>query len=128
MMLIGIVFATIHGVCLPFLLIVYGSTLDEFAQYSITMFCEGNITVNCTTRGAARDDLIDYINHPIVLYYCIIGLVTILSGWINVVTFQFSAGRQVKKIRIAVFNSIMKQEISWFDSNPTGEINSRLNE
>lgn len=128
MMLIGIVSAAVHGTTFPFLLVVYGTTLDEFAQYSITVFCEGNTTVNCTTRNAARDDLIDTINHPIILYYCIIGLVTILCGWIQVVTFQISAGRQVNKMRTAFLNSVVKQEISWFDHNSTGEINSRLNE
>ena len=128
MMLIGIVSAAIHGMCLPFLLVVYGTTLDEFAQYSITVFCEGNNTDNCTTRSAARDNLIDNINHPTILYYSVIALVTILSAWIQVVTFRLAAERQIKKIRIAFFSSIMKQEIAWFDCNLTGEINSRLNE
>lgn len=128
MMLIGIFASVIHGMCLPFLLIMYGTTLDEFAQYSITVFCEGNVTINCTTRSEARDNLIDNINHPIILYYCIIAVVTVLSGWIQLATFQLAAGRQVQKIRSAFFYSIMKQEISWFDCNSTGEINSRLNE
>ena len=128
MMLIGIMAAAAHGMCLPFLFVVYGTTLDEFAQYSITVFCEGNVTDNCTNRSAARDNLIDNISHPIILYYCIIGLVTVLSGWAQVITFQVSSGRQVKKIRTALFYSIMKQEIPWFDHNATGEINSRLNE
>ena len=128
MILIGIVSAAVHGMCLPFLFVVYGTTLDEFAQYSITVFCEGNVTDNCTTRNAAKDNLIDNISHPIMLYYCIIGLVTVLSAWAQVITFQVSSGRQVKRIRIAFFYSIMKQEIPWFDCNATGEINSRLNE
>ena len=128
MMLIGIVSAAIHGMCLPFLFVVYGTTLDEFAQYSITVFCEGNNTDNCTTHSAARDNLIDNINHPTILYFSVIGLVTILSAWIQVVTFRLAAERQIKKIRTAIFSSIMKQEIAWFDHNSTGEINSRLNE
>jgi len=127
MMSFGLIFAIVHGMCLPFLLIVFGTTIDEFASYSITTFCEENITVNCTSRSAARDDLIDEINHPIVLYYVIIGAVTIISGWIQLILFQISAGRQVKKIRTAFFCAILKQEISWFDLNATGEINSRLN-
>ena len=127
MILIGIMSAAIHGMCLPFLLVVYGTTLDEFAQYSITIFCEGNVTDNCTTRSAAKDNLIHNISHPILLYYCIIGLVSISCGWLQVVTFKLSSGRQIKKIRTAFFYSIIKQEISWFDCNTTGEINSWLN-
>ena len=128
MILIGIVSAAIHGICLPFLVVVYGTTLEEFAQYSITVFCEGNNTDNCTTHSAAKDNLIDNINHPVILYYCVIGLVTTLSAWIQVVTFQLAAGRQIKKIRTAFFSSVMKQEIAWFDCKSTGEINCRLNE
>ena len=126
-MSVGIVMAIIHGMCQPFLFVVYGTTIDEFAQYSITIFCEVNTTANCTSRSTARDTLTDKITHPIVLYFCVIGLVTILSGWIQVVMFQLSAGRQVKKICMEFFCSIMKQEIAWFDCNATGEINSRLN-
>ena len=81
------------------------------SSYSITVFCEGNVTDNCTTRSAARDNLIDNISHPIMLYYCIIGLVSILCGWVQMMTIQPSSGRQVKRIRIAFFYSIMKQEI-----------------
>lgn len=127
MMSVGIVMAAIHGTCLPFVLVVYGTTLDEFARYSITVFCEGNTTANCTSRSTARDTLIDEVTHPTILYFCIIGLVTVISGWIQVVMFQLSAGQQVKRIRMEYFCSIMKQEIAWFDHNATGEINSRLN-
>ena len=128
MMLAGIISAIVHGMCLPFLLVVYGTTLDDFAQYSITVFCNENITVNCTTHSVAGDILIDNINHPIILYYCIIGTVTVLSSWVQVTTFQISSRRLVKKIRTAFFNSIMKKEIFWFDKSAAGEINSRLNE
>ena len=128
MMLIGLISAIIHGMCLPFLLIVFGTTIDKFAQYSIMVFCEENITENCTSREEARDDLINEINHPFILYYALIGTVTVISGWARLTLFQIAAGRQVMKIRTAFFHAIMKQEISWFDLNATGGINSRLNE
>ena len=130
MMLIGILSGVVHGVCLLFMFIVFGSTIDEFAVFAAGGFCDVNlnITVNCTDRSEARDDLIDYVNHPIIFYYCLIGVISLLSGWLQVMMFQLAAERQVTKIRTLFFRAILKQEISWFDLNPTGEINSRLNE
>lgn len=134
MMLVGILSGVIHGVCLLFMFIVFGSTIDEFAEFAFGdtsgVFCDVNlnITVNCTDRSEARDDLIDYVNHPIIFYYCLIGVVSFLSSWLQVTLFQLPAERQVTKIRTLFFRAILKQEISWFDLNPTGEINSRLNE
>ena len=127
-MLLGTVAAVTHGVALILNLVVFGNTLDEFATFAGSTICGGNITENCTSRSDAEDQLIDTINHPIVYQYCLLGLVNVLSGWIQVMLYQFSATRQVKKIRVAYFQSILKQEIAWFDLNPTGEINSRLNE
>jgi len=127
-MLFGAVAAVAHGVAFIFLLVVFGNTLDEFATFAGSIICGGNMTVNCTNRSNAEDQLVDAINHPIVYQYCMIGAIVALSGWIQVMLFQFAAARQVKKIRVAYFRSILKQEIAWFDLNPTGEINSRLNE
>ena len=130
MMLTGMVAGTIHGMCLLLLFIVFGSTLDEFVEYVAAEFCDNNlnITTNCTDRDAARDHLIDYINHPIIFYYCLIGVISLTCGWLQVTMFQLAAERQIKKIRTLFFRAILKQEISWFDLNPSGELNSRLNE
>ena len=129
-MLIGVVSGAIHGVCLLFLFIVFGSSLDDFVIFAASVFCDEdvNITTNCTDRSEARDELIDQVNHPVIFYYCLIGVVSLSCGWLQVTMFQLSAERQVAKIRTLFFRAILKQEISWFDLNPTGEINSRLNE
>ena len=130
MMLVGVLSGVVHGVCLLFMFVVFGMTIDEFVVFTSGVFCDVNlnITVNCTDRSEARDDLIDYVNHPIIFYYCLIGVVSFLAGWLQVTFFQLAAERQVTKIRTLFFRAILKQEISWFDLNPTGEINSRLNE
>ena len=134
MMLVGILSGAVHGVCLLFLFVVFGITIDEFVVFAaggpFGVFCDINLntTVNCTDRSEARDDLIDYVNHPVIFYYCLIGVISLVAGWLQVTLFQLAAERQVTKIRTLFFRAILKQEISWFDLNPTGEINSRLNE
>ena len=41
---------------------------------------------------------------------------------------MLQAVRQVKKIRILFFKSILRQDVSFFDLNSTGELNTRLAE
>ena len=130
-MLIGAASGLFHGVCYVFMLIVFGLSLEEFARFE---FCSDNQDTNltsiigCTDINMERDELIDRINHPIIFYYCLIGVISLASGWLQVTMFQLAAERQITKIRTLFFRAILKQEISWFDLNPTGEVNSRLNE
>jgi len=133
MMLVGILSGATHGVCFIFLFIVFGSTIDEFSQFaayeSTDAFCgDNNNSTDCIDRDTERDELIDTVNHPIIFYYCLIGIISLICGWLQVTMFQLAAERQITKIRTLFFRAILKQEISWFDLNPTGEINSRLNE
>lgn len=40
--------------------------------------------------------------------------------------FQTAAERQVHRIRLRYYRAILRQDIAWFDTNPTGEVASRL--
>lgn len=62
------------------------------------------------------------------IYYSIMGGVVLVAAYIQVSFWTIAAGRQVKRIRQLFFHSIMRQEISWFDINDTGELNTRLTE
>ena len=42
--------------------------------------------------------------------------------------YQLAAERQVYKIRLLFYQAILRQNIGWFDSNPSGELSSRLTE
>lgn len=52
----------------------------------------------------------------------------LLAAYMQVSFWTIAAGRQVKRIRSLFFHCIMQQEISWFDVNDTGELNTRLTE
>lgn len=51
-----------------------------------------------------------------------------MAAYMQVSFWTITAGRQVKRIRSLFFHCIMQQEISWFDMNDTGELNTRLTE
>ena len=47
---------------------------------------------------------------------------------IQISLFQAACERQIKKIRLAFYRAILRQEIGWFDANPSAELSSRIAE
>jgi len=123
MMLVGAISGLCHGASFVLFLVVFGTSIDEFAEYTA---CRENLTVNCSESEAA-DDLIDTINYPIIVYYSGLGILAQGFAWLQVTLFQFSSERQVKRIRTLFFRAVLRQEISWFDVHSSGELGSRLN-
>ena len=90
-------------------------TLDEVLKESFS------------TLTTCLDDslFIEEINKQIYIFIGIaVGalLVAIVGVWL----FQTAAERQVHRIRLCYYKAILRQDIAWFDSNPTGEVASRL--
>jgi ATP-binding cassette subfamily B (MDR/TAP) protein 1 len=62
------------------------------------------------------------------IYYVAIGVAVLFAAW-GQVTFWLAASiRQSSRIRTELFRSIMRQEIGWFDTNETGELNTRMSD
>ena len=150
-MFFGAVTAMAHGASLPLLMVVYGETTNAFSNEFLSREIAstvGNVSVDnlnctelneiCSTRDDCRffvddslcttgDELIDEIN-ILVIYYCALGVVAFLCGWLHVSLFQYACERQLQIIRKKFFRSVLRQEVGWFDVNSVGELNSRLNE
>lgn len=60
--------------------------------------------------------------------YSILGFSAMVAAFFQVSLWTLASGRQVKRIRSLFFHHVMQQEISWFDINETGELNTRLSE
>ena len=82
--------------------------------------------VECTSKS----DLLEELDKPDgpILFFCWLGLTVLVTGWLHVSLFQVACERQVNVIRKRFFRAILSQDISWFDANGTGELNSRMNE
>ena len=151
-MLVGVATAIAHGVGLPLLMVVFGETTDVFSNEFLTRDIARSVNVpvddlNCTHLNmicstterdtcqffveddlcTTGDDLIEDINE-LVIYYCVLGVVAFVCGWLHVSLFQYACERQLQIIRNKFFHSILRQEIGWFDVNSVGKINSRINE
>lgn len=63
-----------------------------------------------------------------IYIFLMIVVAVFIVGYFQVTLMQLACERQVQKIRILFYKSILKQNIGWFDTNPGGELASRLNE
>lgn len=64
----------------------------------------------------------------LAIYYIYLAIGTMIVAYLHTGLFSVTAVRQTKKMRTAFFNSVMRQNIGWFDTYDVGELNSRLTE
>ena len=64
----------------------------------------------------------------IVYLFLIITFGVFIAAYIQISFMQAACERQVQKIRLLYYRSVLRQDIGWFDLNPSGEVSSRLNE
>ena len=146
-MLIGAVAAIGVGVANPLSMLIVGDIINAFTFNALTnnvslhLF---NKTVDCnnillssiiqnfsTTENYIscmdNDGLVRSINLAI---YKIIGIAVgvFVASYIQVFFYQMACERQLYKIRLYYYRAILRQDIGWFDSNPSGKLASRLSE
>ena len=123
---------------------------ETFNLSNISEPFAGNVTVDCDTVfnfnnvSLALDDIIpliygkgrvcldddafvDFIEIQCYIYIGIAVGIFILSG-LQSLFFQLVATRQIRLIRQNFYRAILRQNIGWFDANPSGELSSRLSE
>ncbi|XP_061185952.1 ATP-dependent translocase ABCB1-like isoform X2 [Saccostrea echinata] len=84
-----------------------------------------NVTDFSSLDKAISEDLLDTMT-VFVYYYIGIGGGVLIFGYGQLACWVTAAERQTHRIRIAFFRNIMRQEISWFDTHDSGELNTRL--
>ncbi|XP_076438744.1 ATP-dependent translocase ABCB1-like [Babylonia areolata] len=60
------------------------------------------------------------------IYYVITGLVVTVCGYVQVVTWMAASERQSHRIRNLFLYNVLRQDIGWFDTHESGELNTRL--
>uniref|UniRef100_A0A8C3IEG4 ABC-type xenobiotic transporter n=1 Tax=Chrysemys picta bellii TaxID=8478 RepID=A0A8C3IEG4_CHRPI len=112
LMVFGTIAAVLNGVCLPLMSLVFGEMSDGFVSGFHSLSTSGfAMSVEC-----------------FALYYVGIGTTALVFGYLQISFWVLAAARQTKKIRKTFFHAILGQELSWFDSSNSGELNTRLTE
>ncbi|KAK6165549.1 hypothetical protein SNE40_022457 [Patella caerulea] len=97
--------------------------LKSHCEY-LSNLTDGNYTCDAI-QPQLTNQLLDQM-FTYTIYYIIIGCAVIVLGYLQITVWMTSAERQAHRIRLEFFRNVMRQEIGWFDTNDTGEVNSRL--
>ncbi|KAL7735124.1 hypothetical protein ACLKA6_001989 [Drosophila palustris] len=79
------------------------------------------------TRDATSDALLDAVQ-DFSLKNTFIGIVMLVCSYISVTCFNYAAHSQIMSVRSKFFKSVLRQDMSWYDFNQSGEVASRMNE
>ena len=62
----------------------------------------------------------------VLKFYVLICFLALFLNYLSNICLNASAERQIKKMREVLFESVLRQDIAYFDKNKFGEINSAL--
>ncbi len=111
--------------------LVFAATGGSEPQ-TVTIFI--NVTSTWTTVFQdLRSECLDedgFIRGINTFVYVFVGIAVgvFTFAYLEISLFQTACERQVKKIRLAFYQAIVRQEVGWFDANPSGELTSRIAE
>ena len=68
------------------------------------------------------------VTDTLCVLFSVIGSVVVVGGYIQVSLWMMAAERQSHRIRNRFLYNVLRQDIGWFDTHETGELNTRLAE
>ncbi|XP_063421437.1 ATP-dependent translocase ABCB1-like isoform X2 [Mytilus trossulus] len=74
-----------------------------------------------------QDELLDQMK-TFALYYIAIAGGVMVCGYVQVSFWAVASERQAHRIRDMFLRNVLRQEIGWFDTHETGELNTRLSD
>ena len=107
----------IYGIVTPTQFIIFGKMVNDFVEY----------IVDANYRTADIPDL-EASTTKTAVYYVLLAIGNLVFAWLGMGLFALSAERQVHKMRLAMFQSVIYQNIGWFETFSVGELNTRFTE
>ena len=117
LIILGTLAAVAHGAAIPVQFIIFGDLIQSFIDFAQKQ------TSNATHTYDLNGEMTKF-----ALYYVYLAAGNLVVAYGQMALWSLTATRQVKKMRLALFSSILKQDIGWFDTSEPGELNNRLNE
>ena len=106
--MLGVIFALIAGCSFPWFAFLWGRILDAF--------------LNANNGQARLDDAIHYRN---IFFY--VGIGALFSSWIAFVSWTILSERLSTKCRKACMNSLLRQDVGWFDQQDQFHLSNQFN-
>ncbi|XP_060590153.1 ATP-dependent translocase ABCB1-like isoform X2 [Ruditapes philippinarum] len=99
---------------------------DLLEPYLSFITTDTNSTVDISViKSAITDDLLDTMR-TYAFYFIGIGAGVVVLGYGQVMFWMIASERQTHRIRKNFYKNVMRQNIGWFDTHESGELNSRL--
>ena len=114
---LGTLAAVAHGAAIPVQFLIFGDLIQSFIEF------EQAPTGNATQTYDLNGEMTKF-----TLYYVYLAAGNLVVAYGQMAFWSLTATRQVKKMRLALFSSILKQDIGWFDTSEPGELNNRFTE
>ena len=121
LMILGTLSAAGHGSVIPLNVVIFGELSQSFIQFAKG---QGEVTGNITQPIFDLEGEMT----KFALYYVYLAIATLILAYGEMTLWSLTATRQEKKMRLAFFRSVLRQDIGWFDTTDPGELNSRLAE
>ncbi|XP_057304790.1 ATP-dependent translocase ABCB1-like isoform X3 [Hydractinia symbiolongicarpus] len=113
LMFIALIASMGNGVAQPASFVIFGELIEEFVDFAKD--------INGTT--SIEDTMKDF-----AVYYVYVAIGMFVCSFLQAALWSVSAVRQIHRIRIHFFQSILRQDIGWFDVNEGGGLTSRLSD
>ncbi|XP_033762523.1 ATP-dependent translocase ABCB1-like [Pecten maximus] len=136
---LGTLCGVLAGMGFPLNLYIYGRVanaliLNQIFKSFISSFNGTFPPDNATaSNGMAFGELKEYeeifnILRGEAVWFCLLAVGVFTFIFLAVVCYSVTAEHQIYRIRQLFFQSILRQEIGWFDTHESGELSSRFNE
>ncbi|KAG8222229.1 hypothetical protein J437_LFUL001427 [Ladona fulva] len=112
------------GLCQPANTIIFGDLTGTMVDKAGKLNQE-NATLAQVTE--LRQEFLDAIN-DFAIGNSVLGAIMMVLTYISITTFNYSAQRQIFRIRRLYLQAALRQDISWYDTNQTGDFASRMTE
>ncbi|KAF0305251.1 Multidrug resistance protein 1 [Amphibalanus amphitrite] len=135
----GLVCAVLSSLCLPAMVVLLGLLTNAFVGFHAAAALNDtapealfNRTVSrplelLVPDGAAPETFSQHV-WVFLVGSCVAGSLQATFGALFVFCLDFSSARQVKRIRGLFLQAVLRQEISWFETNGAGDFATRATE
>ncbi|XP_076803035.1 ATP-dependent translocase ABCB1-like isoform X3 [Clavelina lepadiformis] len=138
--IIGTVFSLATGAATPILFAVFGDLTTQFTDFGVYSTCfftyklcamqgvinltevEWNVTIINVVNNFESNSIDTCVKFVYVACTTFVGAMVYMACWSTLAT------RQIEKIRLKFFHSVLRQDMTFYDLLSAGKLNNRLND
>ncbi|VVC36193.1 Hypothetical protein CINCED_3A013935 [Cinara cedri] len=141
LMIVGIVMSLATGASLPILAMFFGSMTNTFirqtaaqnpvmiskpAVYELHNLTSSEIFTESSPIPPLTPDEFDSYMTQFSLFYLYIGIVVLCAAFVQTWCWEMACERQIYRLRNVFFTQIIRQDITWFDTNQSSDLTTKL--